>query len=436
MCPPHDAGEVAKELTFAGACSLVERALAGTARQDILADASISNDFKSALRRLRGGMRSNTWLAPGDAIRLDAIISRYDGQTRRDGFHAMHDWDGIADRVNDDIIPIDVLNFLIDQRGEEPCDKKALAILLDYYFLYVLALLSLKVWDEGSADENLDRVGQLLRDLQGAAGSGQRFADDAETLLLIATSHYELYDGAYDRLLEKVRTLNETHRRNIAFGHAASIGSHLRFGFEATYGRDTVNMRTDNVADYPWLAFSLATLMREYACRAAGTDDPQRPAIVEAILNGLSPDTRAFLGRHPPDSLAQCGTDLAEFRDLFQTHRQDLLEEFERHRPSEQTYSPLSFFFNFSHNVLKGTVIDALLRGDPWDVTLNDLFTGLPRAGAKSMAKKELAKLLMGYARANPHRIRGRLMPVIVYDPQAGRQAFSVATRKIREVES
>jgi len=40
----------------------------------------------------------------------------------------------------------------------------------------------------------------------------------------------------------------------------------------------------------------------------------------------------------------------------------------------------------------------------------------------------------MGYARANPHRIRGRLMPVIVYDPQAGRQAFSVALRKLNEL--
>ena len=39
----------------------------------------------------------------------------------------------------------------------------------------------------------------------------------------------------------------------------------------------------------------------------------------------------------------------------------------------------------------------------------------------------------MGYARANPDRIRGRLMPVIVYDPSTGRQAFSVTMRKIRE---
>jgi hypothetical protein len=39
----------------------------------------------------------------------------------------------------------------------------------------------------------------------------------------------------------------------------------------------------------------------------------------------------------------------------------------------------------------------------------------------------------MGYARDNPHRIRGRLRPVIVYDWQSGREAFAVAMRKLRE---
>jgi hypothetical protein len=40
----------------------------------------------------------------------------------------------------------------------------------------------------------------------------------------------------------------------------------------------------------------------------------------------------------------------------------------------------------------------------------------------------------MGYARSNPHRIRGRLMPVIVYDPQAGRRAFAALRRAVRAV--
>ena len=47
--------------------------------------------------------------------------------------------------------------------------------------------------------------------------------------------------------------------------------------------------------------------------------------------------------------------------------------------------------------------------------------------------KATLANTLMGYARTSPDRIRGRLMPVITYDPLAGRQAFGLAMRKIRE---
>src|SRR5206468_6204589 len=156
-----------EEHTFARACAQIEACLTGTARREILADAALSStNFKSALLRLRAGMQSNTW----HTIGLDAIISRYDSQARRDGFHALHDWDGIADRVNEKTIPVDVLDFLIDRRGAEACDVTALAILLDYYFLYLLSLLSLKVWDGGDADENLDRVARLLVCLQGPGG--------------------------------------------------------------------------------------------------------------------------------------------------------------------------------------------------------------------------------------------------------------------------
>ncbi len=38
----------------------------------------------------------------------------------------------------------------------------------------------------------------------------------------------------------------------------------------------------------------------------------------------------------------------------------------------------------------------------------------------------------MAYARSNPDRIRGRLMPVIVYDPESGHRAFALAMRKMR----
>jgi hypothetical protein len=44
-----------------------------------------------------------------------------------------------------------------------------------------------------------------------------------------------------------------------------------------------------------------------------------------------------------------------------------------------------------------------------------------------------LAETLMGYARANPHRIRGRLRPVIVYDVRSAARRFPFAIRKMKE---
>ncbi len=419
--------------SFDEVCGVLSAALTGTLRRDLVTDAATAGDLGAALKRLRDGMRSNIWKTRSQAIDLSRAIGKYDRKTRLMGFHVLNDWDGVADQVNADTIPVDVLHYLIERQGTEPGDAVVLAILLDYYFLHVLALLSLRIWDDADADANLDRVARLLSALQGPHGSGQQFAADAETLLLIATSHYELHERGYGALLVQTRTLNRKHLTRIALGHAASIGCHLRFGFEATYGRDTVNMRNDNVADYPWLCFALRRLMAEYGqMRADGVDGLARQRLVEAMLNGLSADARAFVGA-PPASLAACAAERAAFRDEFRAFRPDLLEEFAAHRPTADAYSPLGFFFNFSHNVVKGVVVDALLERRPWRLTFNDLLTGVPREASEAGSKLELARTLMGYARSNPHHIRGRLRPVIVYDVQSGREAFSVALRKMKE---
>jgi hypothetical protein len=418
---------------FADLCALLDESLRGPLRQEIVDDAMSAADLGQALARLRDGMRAHVWKVRGRTIDYARAIQRYDRKTRQIGFHVLHDWDGIADRVNEDIIPVDVLHYLADRRGSEPPQAAPLAILLDYYYMHLLALLTLRVWDEDDADANLDRVQGLLEALQGPSGSGQRFAADAETLLLIGTSHYELHERGYGVLLEKTRTLSRVHRVGVALGHAASMGCHLRFGFEATYGRDTINMRDDNVADYPWLCFALATVMEEYARLAeASAPASERAPLVEALLNGLSGDARAFVGA-PPVSLRAHEGERAAFARTFDAYRDELLTAFEAYRPTDAGYSPLAFFFNFSHNVIKGLVIDALLRGAPRAVTLNDLLAGDEGGQLRAAAKVEAAQTLMGYARANPHRIRGRLRPVIVYDVASGREAYSVALRKLKE---
>jgi len=411
----------------------VGSALRGSARQEVVADAARAKNLGAALLRLRDSMRANEFKAAAQPVLLDRMIRSYDGRTRAEGFHVLHDWDGVSQQVNPDMIPVDVLHFLVEQRGPEPATTVELAILLDYYFAHVLQLLTLRVWDDGDADRNFDRVQELLDELQGPNGSGQQFAADAETLLLIGTSHYELDETGFTILLAKVRTLNEEHQAKIGLGHVASLGCHLRFGFEAQCGRDTVALRDDNIADYPWLCFALAATVRQYdRLVTAGIENRDRAVVEEALLNGLTPDARAFVGV-PPASLNDSGRDRAQFLDLFTKHKTALMAAFERHRPTETAYSPLSFFFNFSHNVVKGTVVDALLWGEAWDLTLNDLLTGVPRSGIEEGSQQLLAATLMGYARSNPDRIRGRLMPVIVYDPQAGRRAFTIAMEKLAQ---
>lgn len=376
-----------------------------------------SETMGDALGQLRLAMRTHTWKGEGRRVVLVKAVQACDLLTQEEGFHALHDWDGIADHVNPEIIPVDVLDFVRRIRGEHRPDPVTLAILVDYYFFHVLSLLALRAWDTDDPDGALGRVGTLTNLLQGEHGSDQRFVADPETLLLLATSHFEPDERGYVTLLERVRGLSAERQLAVGLGHAACTGSHLRFGFQATYGRDTEAMRKDNFADYPWLLFAADAVLREFELRGSAQ-------MAEALLNSLTADTSWLLGS-------------SAFSERLRPLLGQVLPVFAELEPrpalGEGQYSPLSFFFNFSHNVLKGTIIDALLRGDAWTVSFNDLLTG-PSAGQSAPGSREaLALTLMGYARRHPHRIRGQLMPVIVYDPVAGRVAHQRTLACLRD---
>jgi hypothetical protein len=409
---------------FEDALIIVEQTLTSDCRGRILLELSRSKDYDDALSRLRTGMRSNSFKAAEESINLESVIRRLDNRTCQEGFHVLQDWDGKAEKLNKEIIPVDMLDYVVRTRNRENSGLHVLAILLDYYFVYVLALLAMRAWDSGDANDNLDRVTRLLQVLQ-ENGSGHQFAENAETLMFIATSHFEPDDEAYDRLLDKVRTLDEAHRVRVALVDAAILGSHLRFGFNAQYARDISLMRNDNAADYPWLLFSVATLTRSYTRTRDGR-------VVEGILNGLTPDTRAFLGK-PPASLLKAQSEHTELRELLLQHRQDLLADFERHRPSDKAYSPLAFNFNFPHNLFKSIVADGVFRGQPSGVSMNDLLTASPSRVGVEQARMRLIHVLLGYAHSSPDIIRGRPMPIMTYDPFAALRTFTKTTSLIKE---
>jgi hypothetical protein len=424
------------EVTFENAAEVLESVLTGSTRHAIIDELSSLTDYREALSRLRTAMRTNTFKFGTSSLSLDRAIKALDTRTRQDGFHALNDWDGKADRLNEDIIPVDLVNYFLPVTTRPPYPTIGFAIFLDYYFIYVLGMLSLRAWDAADPNAALDQVTRLLQSLQSPYGSGQRFADDAETLILIATSHFEPDNSAYSRLLEKVRTLGPANRLRIAFAHAAILGSHLRYGFEPFYKRDIALMRADNVPDYPWLFFSLITLMRAYAqMYDNGTQGDQRHKVVEGILTALTPDTRAFLGKAPA-ALAGFGTEVSEFRSLFHRYRDDLVLEFEEHRPSNQEYSPIAFNFNFPHNILKAIVVNAVARGEASFITFNDLLTGFPRNFEGTRAKYAVMTRLLEYARVSPETIRGRSFPMVVYDPLLALRNYTKAINLIKELSS
>ena len=408
---------------FSDACAALQEALSTDVRRDIVAEAARSKSFDRAARRLRDGMRLHRFEAAGRSLFTGRFVKQLDDRTREDGFHALHDWDGKADRFNDDSIPVEVANFAerMVRPGAHASGVVALKVLLDYYFLHLLGLLTLRAWDAGDPNTNMDAITRLLGDLQGPEGSGHLFARRAETLLLIATSHFEPDVRAYDGLLLKVQRLDNAHRLNLATIHAAILGCHLRFGLEVTCAGSISALRDDNLPDYPWLCDAVATLLEAYgAARERGADAQERATISEAILLGLLPDPDLFLTSPPASSADR----RSEARALLASHRSGLLHDFTAHRPTDDSYSPLAFTFNFPHNLVKGSVVDAAIRGTPWRVTLDDLLTAFPRSADLDSARRLLATTLMRYALASPDTIRGRPHPAIVYHPDAARRAF------------
>ena len=352
------------EITFDYACDALMRALDGPARREVVDGLVRTGRLRESLERLRAAMREHAFRAGDETVHLARVVRQLDRKTRTEGFHVLHDWDGIAERLNEDMIPVDVLTFLMDKSTPAGREASILAILLDYYFLYVLSLLSLRAWDDGDPDASFARLDALVERLQGPDGSGHRFVDDPETLVHLATSHFEAEDASYDALLERARKLGAMRRCRMALSHAGILACHLRFGFEATYGRDLVKTRDDNVADYPWLLFALSTLLEAVDAEPPPGAPAYRERLLEGLLNGLSPDPRAFVGKMP-ELLSPLADELERFRERFLSERDRLLDAMKVCEPEADGYSPLGFHFNFVHNVLKAMVVDALLRGEP-----------------------------------------------------------------------
>lgn len=383
-------------------------------------------------------MRAHVFRGRFAPLVLDRFVRDFDLRTREEGFHVLHSWNHLEHHFTRENTPVLMLDRFAKEWSAARATPRVQALLLDHYFFYALALMVMRAWDEGDPNRNLDRVTGLLRHLQGPHGSGHQFVARAETLMLMAISHFHPDESAYPRLLERIRTLDRAHRVHFALAEAAILGSHLRWGFAVLYRRDLGRMRGDNVGDYPWLLFSVATLMDEYVrLRKQDRRAARRTRVIEGLIDGLTPDPWAFTGA-PPEALRPYAEEHAGFREAFAEHRDDLLDEFARLRPDREAYSPLSFHCNFPHNAIMAKVSIQLADENAPNLPMDAMFTRAEAWEGEDLVSanhpEALARYLMAYSGASPERLGRRGARLIIYDPNVGLRYYRMALQAMRAV--
>jgi hypothetical protein len=415
-------GQTHRDLSaeFHEACARLSEILAGETRHEMLdvigrARGGPAPALRSAIRRHRFGTAS------ADVVLCD-IVERFEGPARQEGFHILRTWDPQRHRFLTDITPALMVGFA--ERAASGGHPQSPAILLDCYFLFVIMLLAMRVWDTDEPSTSLRRVGALLAELQGLTGSGHQFVDDAPSLVSLAIAQYQPHEPAYDLYLERVKELDPQLRLSLALANASNFGSHLRWGRRYMYADDAAELRNDNVVDYPWVLETLQTLTRAGAegDREAAAQSPTRRQLLTGIVNALSADPGAFLGE-VPDVLAGQAVEQQSLRDVLERHLRTLHTDVVAARPTDEAYAPIALQFNFLHNVLTAKLALACDGHPAADVSLSVLL-GTSEAPSRSLARSPevLARLLAGFA-SEPHRREARGAPLIVYDPSWGREA-------------
>lgn len=399
----------------------LEKLLDGDARTAMNAGLG-GGELSGRLTRLRKAMSDHA--LSGTPQGMAKAIRRLDVRTRNDGFHVLNSWDHQSHRFTEDLTPVLLLDFFGRTKVENPDPDTTVAILIDYYFLHLLALVSMRAWDADDPGAVLTRVTDLLGILQGEHGSGHHFVSSAETLLIYAISQFHPEEQAYGRVIERVSTLPDDHRLNFALMSASVLGAHLRWGFWLMYERDVVRMRRDNEGDYPWLLWTTGTLLRAWE---AGKHDESR--ILVGLLQALAPDPWMLTGSLP-SSMSELAGEHAAVKEVLQRRGSELLGALEEHRPTKEQYSPLSLHFNFPHNALVAAVTLSLMESIPAPMPLDVLFEA-PDPEDGGVAQEHFARVLMAFSGGSLDRLGHRGAMLIAYDPLSAMRSYSMLSRTL-----
>jgi hypothetical protein len=271
------------------------------------------------------------------------------------------------------------------------------------FILRQLQHLSLRIWDEGdaAAAARLQEIQALLDALYGAT-IGDALVRDARWLIQTAQGPLTRRLDPYFRIAERISaSFSNPGGLDIHKAGAVLTSGHLRSQLRHRASETNrpiddpevlATTRNSNSMDAALLVRDLVPLLEEY-----GTAEQARPALADAIFQGVSADPELFLTRldllgpctmiedifvvagedgpprYSPMGLAH-GEFLERYSRLIGQHAESLRDDAIALDPRDRAYSPLGIAFGFCADLLSNMSLDTLLAQPSFGLSLEDMF--------------------------------------------------------------
>ncbi len=282
--------------------------------------------------------------------------------------------------------------------------------LFNLYVIRCLALLSMRLWDEGArnAGDRLSHIQGVLDQLWNIRTADQPvLVRDARWLLQLAQSPATDDLGAYFDVAEKIaETLSEEDRIQIHKAGVRMAAGHLRSQLHYFSTKKAVplseenlvlNTRTTNALDFALLIQGLVPLLEAYEHAWHSDDGRKRLELADAICQGISPDPELFvnrvelLGAYSMIEHLFITTDRdghAVYSPMGERHvrllrkydarigrvAKPLSEDCPHFRPVAGAYSPYGVIYGFSFNLIEHMALKASQPDAVTRFSLEDVF--------------------------------------------------------------
>jgi hypothetical protein len=281
--------------------------------------------------------------------------------------------------------------------------------LFNLYVTRNLALLSLRLWDDGpgSAGDRLSHLQEVLDDLwKGSPPDQPVLVRDARRLIPLAQSPATDDLGTYFEVAQQIaETLSEADRIEIHTAGVCMAGGHLRSQVRYHSTKKGVSLdenglilstRISNALDFALLIQDLVPLLEAYERACHSNDGHRRVELADAICQGISPDPELFLNgggllgaysmiehlfiadRDGEAAYTPIGQRHVERLHEYETRigrvSKPLHQDCRHFRPIAGEYSPYGVLYGFSTNLIEHMAFKTLQSEAVTHFSLEDVF--------------------------------------------------------------